>query len=144
MEPIQALEDEMSPDYGNIIKDDHPKNFAEVLKHPESEDILESGRIEMKQMYDEGVFEYPTEAEIQELKRSGRPIMTLKMVYVRKYESKKVADGRIIDVFKKWKGRLALQGTREMLGIDAPWSSFSPTIGMTAIRTFMALACARI
>ena len=139
-EPIQALEDEKVQDTRNIVKDDHPKNFAEVLKHPESEDILESGRIEMQQMYDEGVFEYPTEAEIEELKRSGRIIMNLKMVYVRKYESKKLEDGRIIDVFKKWKGRLAAQGTREMLGIDAPWSSFSPTIGMTAIRTFMALA----
>ena len=58
--------------------------------------------------------------------------MNLKMVYVRKYESKKLNNGSIVDVFKKWKGRLALQGTREMLGVDAPWSSFSPTIGMIA------------
>ena len=141
-EPIQALEDDTSTkgNIDNIVRDDHPKNFKEVIQHPECENILESGRIEMKQMYDEGEFEYPTEAEFKELLESGRPIMNLKMVYVRKFESKKLQDGSIVDVFKKWKGRLALQGTREMLGIDASWSSFSLTIGMTAIRTFMALS----
>ena len=50
-------------------------------------------------------------------------------------------DGQIRDRFLKWKGRLAAVGTGEVKSLDTCWSTFSPTIGMTAMRTLIALMC---
>jgi hypothetical protein len=63
------------------------------------------------------------------------------MVYARKYESVVCDDGQIRDRFLKWKGRLAEVGTGEVKSLDTCWSTFSPTIGMTAMRTLIALMC---
>jgi hypothetical protein len=63
------------------------------------------------------------------------------MVYTRKYGSVVCDDGQIRDRFLKWKGRLVAVGRGEIKSLDTCWSAFSPTIGMTAMRTLIALMC---
>ena len=58
-----------------------------------------------------------------------------------KYESMMCYDGQIRDRFLKWKERLASVGTGEVKSLDTCWSTFSPTIGMTAMRMWIALMC---
>ena len=47
----------------------------------------------------------------------------------------------IRDRFLKWKRRLAAVGTGEVKSLDTCWSTFSPTVGMTAMKTLIALMC---
>ena len=114
-----------------------------MLSHPEKEAILASGGIEMKQLEDMGVFEFPSAEELEEIRRDGQKILRCKMVYARKFGSITAPNGSIRDVFKKWKGRLAVIGTAESKLLDCCWSTFSPTIGMTAMRTLVSLMCRR-
>ena len=62
------------------------------------------------------------------------------MVYKLKYTIVTI-NGVRKDVPHKWKGRLAAVGSREKQGLDFDASTFSPTVGMTAIRTLVALCC---
>ena len=88
-----------------------------------------------------GVFVDPSDEELRKIKEEGKRVLRCKMVYARKYESVQEPDGRIRDRFLKWKGRLAAVGTGEVKSLDTCWSTFSPTIGMTAMRTLIALMC---
>ena len=95
----------------------------------------------MKQLEDMGVFEFPSAEELEEIRRDGQKILRCKMVYARKFESITAPNGSIRDVFKKWKGRLAVIRTVKSKLLDCCWSTFSPTIGMTAMRTLVSLMC---
>jgi hypothetical protein len=76
---------------------------------------------------------------MDEIRTRNKRVLRCKMVYARKYESVVCDDGQIRDRFLKWKGRLAAVGTGEVKSLDTCWSTFSPTIGMTAMRTLIAL-----
>ena len=52
-----------------------------MLSHPEKEAILDSGGIEMKQLEDMGVFEFPSAEELEEIRRDSQKILRCKMVY---------------------------------------------------------------
>ena len=119
-----------------VIYDDEPRFPAEVLRHPEVKEIQEASRAEMQQLVDMDVGDEISEAQIQELRRTKVKILRSKMVYKRKYQVC-AEDGR--EYFKKWKARLAVIGSSEREGIDTLWSTFSPTVGFTAIRVVIAL-----
>ena len=121
--------------------DDAPKNAKELHAHPEYEDIVKSGKLEIKQLFDMGVFVEPSAEELRKIGEEAKRVLRCKMVYARKFESIQGSDGQIRDRFLKWKGRLAAIGTGEVKSLDTCWSTFSPTIGMTAMRTLIALMC---
>jgi len=61
------------------------------------------------------------------------------LVCRRKYEAV-VGDEKIArERFVKWKARCAVIGCPEVRGIDIMWSTFAPTIGMTAGRAVISL-----
>ena len=95
----------------------------------------------MKQLKDMEVAVYPSEEELAEIRKRGTKILRTKMVYKRKYESIVGRDGIARDRFLKWKARLAVVGSSEVKAVDLCWSTFSPTIGMTAVRTIISLMC---
>ena len=88
-----------------------------------------------------GVFAEPSSEELRKISEEAKRMLRCKMVYVRKFESVQGLDGQIRDRFLKWKGRLAAIGTGEVKSLDTCWSTFSPTIGMTATRTLITLMC---
>ena len=126
------------PDDKPVIYDDEPRNSAEVLKHPEKEAILESARKEMQQMIDMDIGVLLTPGEIQDLLARGDRILRAKMVYKRKYAISPTTNK---ESFLKWKARLAVDGSRQTLGLDTVWNTFSPTVGFTAIRTMISVLC---
>jgi hypothetical protein len=121
--------------------DDAPRNAKELHAHEEFEEIVKSGKLEIKQLLDMEVFVLPSDEEVDEIRAKIKRVLRCKMVYARKYESVVCDDGQIRDRFLKWKGRLAAVGTGEVKSLDTCWSTFSPTIGMTAMRTLIALMC---
>ena len=95
-------------------------------------------------MIDLDVFERVlTDEEVKELKKLGTMILSARMVTKRKYEAIDIGNGVFRDRFLKFKGRLAAVGTREVQGLDTPWSTFSPVVGMTAVRTLMSMVCGK-
>ena len=88
-----------------------------------------------------GVFAEPSSEELRKISEEAKRMLRCKMVYVRKFQSVQGLDGQIRDRFLKWKGRLAAIGTGEVKSLDTCWSTFSPTIGMTATRTLITLMC---
>ena len=151
---------EIDHEYDEVARDDEPRNKAEADRHrcvkcrkkggkatcekctQEREGIYECWRKELKQMWDLKVFDHVlNDQEIKELQKKGHKILSSKMVTKRKYEAVDIGNGKIIDRFLKFKGRLAAVGTREVKGVDMPWSTFSPVVGITAIRTFMSMVC---
>lgn len=61
------------------------------------------------------------------------------LVCRRKYEAV-VGDEKIArERFVKWKARCTVIGCPEVRGIDIMWSTFAPTIGMTAGRAVISL-----
>ena len=121
------------------IYDDEPRNYAELMRHPEKDKILQAARKELQQLVDMKVGEMLTED--QETEISSNPnvkILKSKMVYKRKYQ---ICPEDNKEWFLKWKGRLAVVGTGEIEGIDTVLNTFSPTIGFTAIRTLISLMC---
>jgi hypothetical protein len=143
-EEAQGLEDSVSPPAYKEMEtkiDDAPRNAKELHAHDEYEAIVKSGKLEIKQLLDMGVFVLPSDQEMKEIRDHNKRVLRCKMVYARKYESVVGDDGQIRDRFLKWKGRLAAVGTSEVKSLDTCWSTFSPTIGMTAMRTLIALMC---
>ena len=135
--PGDGIEDtHVPPKYG-----DEPRTAAEVLIHPERDDIEAAARKEMQQLKDTQTGVYPSEKDIADIKRRGLKILRSKMVYQRKYENYTGRDGKVRERFLKWKARLAVIGTGEVLGVDTVWSTFSPTIGFAAIRLIISLMC---
>ena len=140
-EEAQWLEDSVSPPVSKKMEtkiDDAPRSVKELHAHEEYEAIVESGKLEILDM---GVFVLPSEQEMKEIRDLNKHVLRCKMAYARKYESVVGDDGQIRNRFLKWKGRLAAGGTREVKSLDTCWSTFSPTIGMTAMRTLIALMC---
>jgi hypothetical protein len=143
-EEAQGVEDTVSPAASKEMEtkiDDAPRNNKELHAHEEYEEIVKSGKLEIKQLLDMGVFVLPSDDEMEEIRVKNKRVLRCKMVYARKYESVMCDDGQIRDKFLKWKGRLAAVGTGEVKSLDTCWSTFSPTIGMTAMRTLIALMC---
>jgi len=95
----------------------------------------------MQQIFDTGTGAYATEAEIAQARRDGMLFLRAKMVYKLKFKTIELPDGTLRDVPHIWKARLAAVGSREREGLDFANSTFSPTIGMTAVRTLVALCC---
>ena len=143
-EEAQGLEDSVSPPASKELEtriDDASRNAKELHEHKEYEAIVKSGNLEIKQLLDMGVFVLPSGQEMKDIRDLNKRVLRCKMVYARKYKSVVGDDGQIRDRFFKWKGRLAAVGTSEVL--DTCWSTFSPAIGMTAMRTLIALMCRR-
>jgi len=65
-------------------------------------------------------------------------ILNSRFVHKRKYKISPVDQK---EYFDKWKSRLAAQGQHEEPGIDCVWNTFSPTLGLSAIRTLISLMC---
>ena len=125
------------PEHGSTpIYDDEPTNTRELEAHPEKEAILKSSALEIDQMIgmDVGILISPTEEK--KLLSNRETILRSKMIIKRKYAQ---VNGR--EQFLKWKSRLAIMGNTQEAGFDTVWSTFSPTIGFTAIRTMIALLC---
>ena len=139
--PIQGIEAQPEVPLNAVKVDDAPRTNAEVQAHPEAPEIRESGRVEFQQLLDEKVFTWPSQEMLDDIKAKNKKVLKCKMVYARKYESVTLPDGRIVDQFKKWKGRLAAVGTGEEKVLDTCWSTFSPTLGMAALRTVVSLMC---
>ena len=141
VESNSAHSGEEPTEYETPVYDDEPRNWAEVRKHKQVEQIIEAASKEMKQLKDMNVAVYPSEEELAEIRKRGTKILRTKMVYKRKYESIVGKDGIARDRFLKWKARLAVVGSSEVKAVDLCWSTFSPTIGMTAVRTIISLMC---
>ena len=120
------------------IYDDEPNNMAELARHPERVAILRSAQLEMQQLVDMEVGVMLTEKEVQSVLKEGHKILRSRMIYKRKY-AKSPTTGK--EHFLKWKGRLAVDGSGQTPGLDTTWSTFSPTVGFTAIRTLVASLC---
>ena len=95
----------------------------------------------MLQIRSTGTGRPATPQELQDLHASGQKILPAKMVYKLKYHTEVLPDGTRRDVPDKWKARLAAVGSREQPGLDFAESTFSPTVGMTAIRTLVSICC---
>ena len=120
------------------IYDDEPNNMTELARHPERVAILRSAQLEMQQLVDMEVGVMLTEKEVQSVLKEGHKILRSRMIYKRKY-AKSPTTGK--EHFLKWKGRLAVDGSGQTPGLDTTWSTFSPTVGFTAIRTLVASLC---
>jgi hypothetical protein len=143
-EEAQGIEDMVTPTVSVEMEtkiDDAPRNAKELHAHEEYEEIVKSGKLEIKQLLDMGVFVLQSDEEMDEIRAKNKRVLRCKMVYARKYESVVCDDGQIRDRFLKWKGRLAAVGTGEVKSLDTCWSTFSPMIGMTATRMLIALMC---
>jgi len=125
----------------DVPRDDEPQNIKEARQHPEWEEISKCWETEMKQLKDLGVYQELSEQQLKRIKEEGHKILNAKMVTKRKYQAVRGKDGMVRDRFHKWKGRLAGVGTREIKGVDMPWSTFSPVIGLVAVRTVMSMMC---
>ena len=152
-------DDSVAEEYEEVPRDDEPRNKKEADRHrclrcrkdggadpcerclEERKGIYECWDKEMKQLRDMEVIRDLTEEEIQKVLQEKRKILSAKMVTKRKYEAWTGRDGIVRDRFLKFKGRLACVGTREEKGVDMPWSTFSPVIGMVAVRTVMSMMC---
>ena len=152
-------DDSVAEEHEEVPRDDEPRNKKEADRHRclqcrkngqaepcerclnERKGIYECWDKEMKQLRDMGVIRDLTEEEIQKVLQEKRKILSAKMVTKRKYEAWTGRDGIVRDRFLKFKGRLACVGTREEKGVDMPWSTFSPVIGMVAVRTVMSMMC---
>ena len=125
----------------DVPRDDEPQNIKEARQHPEWEEISKCWETEMKQLKDLEVYQELNEQQLKRIKEEGHKILNAKMVTKRKYQAVRGKDGMVRDRFHKWKGRLAGVGTREIKGVDMPWSTFSPVIGLVAVRTVMSMMC---
>jgi hypothetical protein len=63
-------------------------------------------------------------------------ILNSRFVHKRKYKISTVDQK---EYFDKWKSRFAEQGQHEETGIDYVWNTFSPTLGLSSIRTLISL-----
>jgi len=124
-----------------VIYDDEPFNWEQAKRHPEFDAIRAAAAKEMQQLKDMQVGVYPSKEELEDIKRKGTKVLRTRMVYKRKYETVIGPDGVARDRFLKWKARLAVVGCSEVKAVDLCWSTFSPTIGMTAVRTIISLMC---
>ena len=157
-----SSEAEIEPEmeFDEVPRDDEPRNKREAENHrcvrcrgsrkheqpcerclEERKGIFDCWKKEVSQLVDKGVWRELSESEISKIKAEGHRILNAKMVTKRKYEAVRGKDGMVRDRFLKWKGRLACVGTSEVKGVDMPWSTFSPVIGLTAVRTVMSLMC---
>ena len=119
-----------------VIYDDEPRFPHEVWAHPERKEIEGAASIEMKQLNDMQIGRELSAKQIEEVRRRGIRILRSKMIYKRKYV---ICPTDKKEYFLKWKARLAVIGCSETAGVDTLWSTFSPTIGFTAIRLTIAL-----
>ena len=67
--------------------DDAPRNAKELHAHEEYEEIVKSGKLEIKRILDMGVFVLPSDEEMDEIRAKNKQVLRCKMVYARKYES---------------------------------------------------------
>jgi hypothetical protein len=152
-EEAQGIEDLVSPPASKGVEtkiDDAPKNAKELHAYEEyaSEEIEREREAGNEAALGHGVFVLPSDDKMEEIRVKNKHVLRCKMVYARKYESVMCDDGQIRDRFLKWEGRLAAVGTGEVKSLDTSsktqvqsWSTFSPAIGMTAMRTLIALMC---
>ena len=133
---LGTLEVPVADPRAKVLYDDEPKNQRELDAHPEKKAILESGRAEMDQLISMEVGTLLSAAEVDRLIREKEVILRSRMLYKRKYTN---VSG--MDRFLKWKGRLAVDGSRQRAGIDTVWETFSPTVGFAAIRSMVAVLC---
>ena len=113
-EEAQGIEDTVTPTASVEMEtkiDDAPRNAKELHAHEEYEEIVKSGKLEIKQLLDMGVFVLPSDEEMDEIRAKNKRVLRCKMVYARKYD-------QIRDRFLKWKGRLAAVGTGEVKSLD--------------------------
>ena len=141
MQAHQGLETTPTPTQSPEETDWTPQNWPEVERHPQADLIRASARSEMLQIRSTGTGRPATPQELQDLHASGQKILPAKMVYKLKYHTEVLPDGTRRDVPDKWKARLAAVGSREQPGLDFAESTFSPTVGMTAIRTLVSICC---
>ena len=87
------------------------------------------------------VGEFPGEEELEKVRLGGERILLARMIYKSKYETVVGSDNVARERFVKWKARCAIIGCPEIRGVDLTWSTFAPTIGMTAVRTVISLMC---
>ena len=136
----QGLEDTPTPPV-SPAESWTPQNNAEVLRHPQKDLIKIASRAEITQIRDTGTGVIASDEEVRQALAAGQKILPSKMVYKLKYKTVIDRHGVRRDVPDKWKCRLAAVGSREQPGLDFATSTFSPTVGMTAIRTLVALCC---
>ena len=141
MQAHQGLETTPAPAQSPEETDWTPQNWPEVERHPQADLIRASARSEMLQIKSTGTARTATPQELQDLHASGQKILPAKMVYKLKHRTEVLPDGTRRDVPDKWKARLAAVGSREQPGLDFAESTFSPTVGMTAIRTLVSICC---
>ena len=134
---IEGIMDDIEPKYD----DDRDLSFKDVQEHPEREQLLEAARKELEQWSAMDVGVFPGEDELAKIRVRGERILRARMIYKRKYETVVGSDNVARERFVKWKARCAVIGCPEVRGVDLTWSTFAPTIGMTAVRTVISLMC---
>ena len=123
---------------GPTIYNDEPNNAAEVEKHPERDAIKAAAGKELQQFIDTGVGVLATKDEMNQIQEGTIKVLRSKILYKRKYVKDAVTG---LERFLKWKGRIAVDGSMQVPGVDTVWNTFAPTIGFHAIRTILALTC---
>jgi hypothetical protein len=90
VEEAQGIEDLVSLPASKEMEtkiDDAPRNAKELHAHEEYEQIVKSGKLEIKRILDMGVFVLPSDEEMDEIRAKNKQVLRCKMVYARKYES---------------------------------------------------------
>jgi len=122
-----------------VVYDDEPKNPKELDRHPDKPAIMSSAQKEVQQLIDMQVGVEQTDEQVRKLQQDPTVrILNSRFVHKRKYKISPVDQK---EYFDKWKSRLAAQGQHEEPGIDCVWNTFSPTLGLSAIRTLISLMC---
>jgi hypothetical protein len=122
-----------------VVYDDEPKNPKELARHPDKQAIMSSAQKEVQQLIDMQVGVEQTDEQVRKLQQDPTVrILNSRFVHKRKYKISPVDQK---EYFDKWKSRLAAQGQHEEPGIDCVWNTFSPTLGLSAIRTLISLMC---
>ena len=65
---------------------------------------------------------YPSQEELEDIKRKGTKVLRTRMVCKNKYETVIGSDGVARDRFLKWKSRVAVVGCSEVKAADLCWS----------------------
>ena len=74
-EEAQGIEDLVSPPASKEMEtkiDDAPRNAKELHAHKEFEEIVKSGKLEIKQLMDMGVFVLPSDEEMDEIRAKNK------------------------------------------------------------------------
>ncbi len=119
---VQGIEDSVSPPASKELEtkiDDAPRNSKELHAHEEYEELVKSGKLEIKQLLDMGVFVLPSDDQMEEIRSKNKRTLRCVSTHTESCRLQLAALRTIVSRMRcsEWAAGLSLTVTRRRAAI---------------------------